>query len=63
VGTEIASWEWKGTVGINKKLSRRKESMHLTLLCCTVQKAFQYVEAFGCGSRVWQIDRRTACSR
>ena len=36
----------------NKKLSYRRESMHLTLLYYTMQKALRYVEPFTRGSQV-----------
>jgi len=43
---------------LNKKLIYRRESVHLTSLYRTVQKAFRYVEPFRHGSRVWQTDNR-----
>jgi len=44
---------------LTRNSANRRESAHLTSLYRTVQKAFQYVELFKRGSRVWHSDGRT----
>ena len=49
----------KNRTTLDKKLSYRRESAHLTSPYHSVQKAFRFVEPFRRESRVRQTDRRT----